>query len=303
LDLREIGVIMNEIIKGFEEGARIAKISVLTLVSIGIAEIIVGFLSGSIVAFADGVDAFGDASISFIVWLGLLTSQRRPDARFQFGYYKIESLAAFMAAIGMGVMGTLIIFRAWESLLNPGPIDHPYIVMATLASAALVSLYRAMRMNNIAKKYNLLSLQTDARNSIKDTSASTVAFFSVLVAIYTGFLQMDSIGAMVIAAFIFSVAYVAIRESSFVLLDVCKNPRLSSQIETFIENTYKVNVSNVLLRPVGPFLHGEINVVVKGVMTVEEFDRIADTIEHAVKSRFPMIKRLAVTVEPEEAAK
>lgn len=291
---------MEEGSRAFDEGVRIARLSVMILVAIAVSEIVVGLISGSIVAFADGVDAFGDASISFIVWIGLVVAQRRPDARFQYGYYKMESLAALLAAIGMSVMGVLIIIRAWESLFDPTTIEHPLVVMATLAGAGTASLFRSIKINQIAKKHNLLSLQTDARNSIKDTSASFFALLSVLIAVYTGFLQMDAIGAIGIAMFIFSVAYTAIRESSLVLLDVVKNPRLSGHIEAFLENTYKVDVRKVLVRPMGPFLHGEIEVVVKGAMTVEEFDQIADTIELAVKKRFPRMRKLTVTVEPEE---
>jgi hypothetical protein len=36
-------------------------------------------------------------------------------------------------------------------------------------------------MRNIANRHNLLSLKTDAKNSIKDGSASVVGFLSVLI--------------------------------------------------------------------------------------------------------------------------
>jgi hypothetical protein len=54
-------------------------------------------------------------------------------------------------------------------------------------------------MRTIANKYNLLSLKTDARNSIKDGSASVIGFFSVLVASQFGILQADAIGGIIIA--------------------------------------------------------------------------------------------------------
>ena len=62
-------------------------------------------------------------------------------------------------------------------------------------------------MNSIANKYNLLSLKTDAKNSIKDGSASVIGFFSVFIASQFGILQMDAIGGMIIARHIFSIIY------------------------------------------------------------------------------------------------
>lgn len=291
---------MADRFEGFQEGIRIAKLSVYTLVGIGIAEIIVGVLGGSVVAIADGIDSFGDATISFIVMIGLLVSQKHPDERFQFGYYKIESLGALAAAIGMVVMASFIVWHAWESFLHPEPITHTELILVTLAAAGGISMYRALQMRKIANQYKILSLQTDARNSIKDASASFIGFASVLVATYVGFLQMDSIGAMAVAAFIFYAAHIAIRESSLVLLDAIKNPKLPGLIEDFIEKSYHVDVSSVKVRPMGPFMHGEINVVLKGTATVREFDDIADIIELEVKKKFPGMKRVIVTVEPEE---
>jgi len=291
---------MDSSLEGFRVGQRIAKISVLTLAGIGVAEIIIGIISGSVVALADGIDSFGDATISFIVWLGLLMSQKGPDPKFHFGYYKIESLAALLAAIGMIVVGMFIVSHAIDGFVNPEPIEHAEITMAILAAAGAISGHRALQMRQIANRYKLLSLQTGAKNSIKDSAASIIGFFSVLAATYFGFLQMDAIGAIAIAGFIFSVSYVAVRESSLVLLDALKNPRLPEQIKMFVESHHGVNVSTVLVRPMGPFLHGEINVVVEGKMTIDEFDSIAEKVEETIKKSFPNIKKLVVTVEPKE---
>jgi divalent metal cation (Fe/Co/Zn/Cd) transporter len=83
-------------------------------------------------------------------------------------------------------------------------------------------------MRNIANKSNLLSLRTDANNSIKDASASVVGFLSILIATQFGFSQMDAIGSIIIAGYIFSVAYVSLKHSSLILIDSCCNWRLTS---------------------------------------------------------------------------
>ena len=291
---------MDSSLEGFRVGQRIAKISVITLVGIGVAEIIVGLVSGSVVAIADGVDSFGDSAVSFIVWLGLLMSQRVADSKFQFGYHKIESFAALIAAIAMIGIGIFIVIHAWESLANPKQIQYSEITMITLGVAGVVSMHRAFQMRQIANKYKLLSLQTGAKNSIKDGSASIIGFFSVLTATYFGFIQMDAIGALAIAGFIFSVSYVAVRESSLILLDALRNPKLPEQIKAFVEKSHGVNVSTVLVRPMGPFLHGEINVRVEGTMTIDEFNDIAENVEETIKKKFPNIRKLVVTAEPKD---
>lgn len=53
----------NLLNEGIIAGQRIAKISVVTLISIWIAEILTGYYSGSVVATADGIDSISDAVI------------------------------------------------------------------------------------------------------------------------------------------------------------------------------------------------------------------------------------------------
>ena len=73
--------------EGLIAGQKIAKISVITLLSIGVVEIITGQISGSVVATADGIDSLSDAMISLIVLIGLRIAHRPADRNFPFGYH------------------------------------------------------------------------------------------------------------------------------------------------------------------------------------------------------------------------
>lgn len=200
---------------------RIAKVSVITLLSIGIVELLIGQISGSVVATADGIDSLSDTMISFIVLMGLMIAARPADKKFHFGYYKVESFAALIAAIGMIAIGSIILYQSSSSVLfqHSHEIHQPILTMGVLAAASIISLYRAIQMRKIANKSNLLSLKTDAKNSIKDGSASVVGFLSILIATQFGFSQMDAIGSIIIAGYIFSVAYVSLKQSSLILID------------------------------------------------------------------------------------
>ena len=150
------GSFTSHINEGFRAGQKIAKISVITLVSIGVAELLMGYISGSVVATADGVDSMSDAMISFIVLIGLRFARRPADRTFQFGYHKVESFAAMMAAIGMIAIGIFIAYHSYEGFVHPREIQHPIPTMVVLAIASGISLHRALQMRNIENKYNLL---------------------------------------------------------------------------------------------------------------------------------------------------
>lgn len=275
--------------EGFLAGQRIAKISVVTLISIGIVELIMGHISGSVVATADGVDSMSDAMISFIVLIGLRFARRPADRKFQFGYHKVESFAALMAAIGMIVIGSFIVYNSYGGLIHPEEIQQPLLTMVVLAIAGGISLHRAFQMRSIANKYNLLSLKTDAKNSIKDGSASVLGFLSVLIATQFGFLQADAIGGLVIAGFIFSVAYVSLKQSSLILVDAWHNPVSSDYIKRLIEQKFeaKVRVRSIKLRQTGIISRAEIHLEIDGNKPLNEVEMYLLNTESVIKSNIP----------------
>ena len=275
--------------EGFLAGQRIAKISVVTLISIGIVELLVGHISGSVVATADGVDSMSDAMISFIVLIGLRFARRPADRKFQFGYHKVESFAAMIAAIGMIAIGSFIVYHSYEGLIHPEEIQQPLLTMVVLAIAGGISLHRAFQMRRIANKYNLLSLKTDAKNSIKDGSASVLGFLSVLVATQFGFLQADAIGGLVIAGFIFSVAYVSLKQSSLILVDAWHNPVSADYIKRLIEQKFEaeVRVRSIKLRQTGIISRAEIHLEMDGNKPLNEVEMYLLNTERVIKSDIP----------------
>ncbi|MGB6673365.1 MAG: cation diffusion facilitator family transporter [Candidatus Nitrosopolaris sp.] len=279
---------------------KIAKISVITLLSIGIVELLIGQISGSVVATADGLDSLSDAMISFIVFMGLIIAGRPADKKFHFGYYKVESFAALLAAIGMIVVGSIILYQSSASLLqHKHEIHQPILTMIVLAAASVISLYRAIQMRNIANRHNLLSLKTDAKNSIKDGSASVVGFLSVLIATQFGFSQMDAIGGIIIAGYIFSVAYVSLRQSSLILVDSWQNPKAIDLVRQIIEDKFRrrdqVQVRSILLRPAGMMVvFAAVHIELDGNKRLADVELLTREVEIVIRSKIPYIKKISV---------
>ena len=287
----------NLINEGILAGQKIARISVITLIGIGIVELVTGQISGSVVATADGIDSLSDAMISFIVLLGLRIAHRPADKKFHFGYHKVESFAAMMAAIGMIIIGCVIFYHSYEALIHPREIKQPIFTMIVLAAAGAISLHRAFQMRIIANKYDLLSLKTDAKNSIKDGSASVIGFFSVLIASQFGFLQMDAIGGMIIAGYIFSVSYISLKQSSLILVDAWQNPKVTELVKRIVEERFKhenIRVRSVLLRSSGMVAQAEVHMEIDGNKPLTDVELLSIEIEMAIRSKIPTMERVSV---------
>ena len=279
--------------KVFDEARRVAWYSVWVLVGIGIAEILVSTFTGSLTLFADGLDSIADGLVSFIVWFGIRMIHKPKTDSFHFGYAKIESLAAFIAAIAIIILGFFIVYNAYERIIHPSETTNPEITMITLLAAGSISLYRAFQVRRVAKKYNLVSLTLDAKNSIKDGSASFVGFASVLAG-YFGIQYMDAIGAIIIAGYIFFMAYTAIKESTLVLIDALKNPKLHEDIRDHILKNFNVNVREVFIRPLGHGFYAQIHVTLDHKMTLDNVYEILEKIKSSVKEEFEIEETVIV---------
>jgi cation diffusion facilitator family transporter len=269
----------------FKDAQRAAWISIWTLVGIGVAEISVSAFSGSLTLFADGLDSMADALVSFIVWFGIKMLQKPRSTLFHFGYAKIESFAAFVAAVVIAALGGFIVYNAYERLLNPVEVINPEITMITLVAAGSISLHRAFKVRSVARKYDLMSLNLDAKNSIKDGTASFVGFGTILAG-YFGIPYMDSIGGLLIAGYIFFMAYTAFKESTLVLVDAVRNPDLQQQIANHIENKFNVRVEKILLRPVGREFSAQVHVELDRNMTLDKVHEILTKIRKSLLEDF-----------------
>jgi cation diffusion facilitator family transporter len=265
-------------------------------------EVLVGRLSDSVGLTADGIDSLADATVSLVVWQGLRLSRKAPDERFHFGYLKVESFSALLASLGMIAVASALLYYSYLRFLEPKELSYPAIALVTLLGAGSISLYRALQMRRIAKKYSLLSLQTDAHNSIKDASASFVVFAAILTSTL-GFIQMDAVGGMIIAGYIYSVAYVSIKEASLVLMDACHRPELVDEVKKILEGKYAVEVEDVRMRRAGPYVIGIVSVTADGALTLNEVGELKRKMKHDLRNQIKGLGGLSVVVHPQRASK
>ena len=278
-------------------GQKIAKISIIALLSIGISELIIGYWGGSIVPIADGINSFYYTIISFIVLIGLRVAHRPPNHKFPYGYQKVESFVSLMVAIGMIIIGGVIFYNSYQALLNPHEIKQPIITLAILAIASFISLHRSFQMRNLANKYNFSSFKKDSTNSIRDASASIIGFFSVVISTQLGILQMDAIGGMIIAVYMFSVSYMSLKKSSYILVDSCEDSLLSDKLKKLIMERFSdeiINVKSILIRPIGMTYHAEVHVELDGRKRFGDVDLLLMDIEMVICSKFSNFASLTI---------
>jgi divalent metal cation (Fe/Co/Zn/Cd) transporter len=110
---------------------------------------------------------------------------------------------------------------------------------------------------------------------------------------------MDAIGGIIIAGYIFSVAYVSLKQSSLILVDSWQNPKVTDLIRQTIEDKFKkkdrVKVQQILLRPAGMMVvFAAIHIEVEGSKRLADVELLTREVETVIRSKIPYIKKLSV---------
>lgn len=286
------------------QGGKVAKRSFFVQLMVGLSELVMGVFTVSIALIADGIQSFADAGVSLIVWIGLRLSRKKPDKRFHFGYHRVETLSSIVAALFMASIGGITLYESYRELLSPTAVVDPLLALVVASVATLVSSLLLIYKRRAAEKYGSLALKTDASNSIKDVLTSITAFVGIALSGYFNIPQTDAIAGIIISLFVFTMVYPTLKEASLVLLDSFHSPETIAAIENIANSITRVKkVHSIRMRKLGSYLIGDMHIVLRNDMTVEEAHAIASQIEDRTIKEFDEIIEMNVIIEPYQQPK
>jgi cation diffusion facilitator family transporter len=201
----------------------------------------------------------------------------------------------------MAALGAILLYESYLELLSPTAIINAELAMAVALSATAVSSVLLIYKDRAAKRYASLALKADAKNSIKDVLTFVTAFAGIASSRYFNIIHADAIAGIVISLFVFTMVYPVIKEASFVLMDACQCQEIVSDIENIVRSTKHVKqVHSLRLRKTGPYVIGDMHVVVDADLTVRDSAKIAHEIEEQVKKELDGVTELKIRIEPDE---
>ncbi|MGI0083945.1 MAG: cation diffusion facilitator family transporter, partial [Nitrososphaerales archaeon] len=236
---------------------------------------------------------------SLTVWLGIRFSQRKADGRFHYGYYKFDAIFSLFAAIIMVASGIVITYFGFRDYLNVSThheVSQYATMIAAISMAVAVALAIAKR--RYAKSSGLISLRTDAYNSIKDASASLVAVVGIGLTTF-GYYSLDSLAGFIIGVFVMVAGYFAVKSSSLILADAYGNPEMVETIKEIATSVQGVKgLDDLRIRRNGPFLFVEMHVRVDGNITVFEAEGISQEVTRKMREKIYSLGRIIIKPEP-----
>jgi len=201
---------------------RLAIVLVLTLIYMT-AEVVGGWLAGSLALLADAGHMFSDAAALGLSLFAAWIVERPPTPTHSYGYYRAEILAALANAATLIAISIFVFVEAFSRLFAPQPVAGP-LVMAVAAGGLAINLI-GLAMLNAGKSESLnvhgawLHLLTDALGSV----AALVA--GALVSLYAWY-WADPVASILIGVLVIYSAWGLMKESIVILME-CTPSRIN----------------------------------------------------------------------------
>ena len=272
---------------------------------LSLAKLAAGVFGRSGAMVADAVHSFSDLATDVVVIVFARISAKPRDDGHDYGHGKYETLATILISMALGVVGVGILVNsigAVRSVLDGGVLPRPglvALVAAVLSIAAKEILYRYTVREGRA--IDSPSVVANAWHHRSDALSSLGTLVGIGCAYFLGdkWRIADPIAALIVAVFIFKVAFDLIRTGVGELLEKSLPEETEREILRIVTLDPAVREPhNLRTRRIGAAIAIEIHIRVDGAMTVARTHALTVGIERRLRERFGEGTMIAVHVEP-----
>ena len=270
-------------------------ISIVLNIAITVAQVIGGFVSGSLALLSDALHNFSDVISLVISYIANNLAKRKASIHKTFGYKRAEIMAAFINASTLIIVAILLIIEAIERFQNPQSINSNLVIwlssLAIIGNGFSVLLLQKSASTNMNMRSAYLHMLTDMLASV------AVLIGGLLMKFYSIF-WVDAVLTMVIAAYLIIVGYKLFKNSFKVLMLFTPDSLPVRDIITSIESLSPIkNVHHVHIWQLNEDeIHLEAHIDFVNDISISKFDSILSEIENLLLKEYHINH---VTIQPE----
>jgi len=182
-----------------------------------VAEVIGGWLSGSLALLADAGHMLTDTAALLMALLAVQFAKRKPNERHTFGLLRLTTLAAFVNALALIGITILIVWEAVERFTHPQPVTGG--LMLGIAIAGLLANILSFWLLHHGSEEKNLNVRAAALHVMGDLLGSVGAIVAAVIILFTNWTPIDPILSIVVSMLVLRSAWSLLRESLHELLE------------------------------------------------------------------------------------
>lgn len=271
---------------------------------LAVGKLAAGILGRSGAMVADAVHSFSDLATDVVVIVFAGISAKPKDDGHDYGHGKFETLATIIISLALLAVGTGILIsgiRAIRVVADGGILPQPGVVALVAAVVSIVIkevLYRyTVRVGHTLQSPSVVA---NAWHHRSDALSSLGTLAGITCAVFLGekWRIADPIAALLVAVFIFKIAFDLARTGIDELLERSLPEDVEREILQIVTADPEVRQPhNLRTRRIGSSIAIEVHVRVDGAMSVRRAHQLTVDIERRLRERFGNETMIAIHTE------
>ncbi|XGV95072.1 MAG: cation diffusion facilitator family transporter [Leptolyngbya sp. BL-A-14] len=266
-----------------------------TLLSIGAAILTIAlksaayWLTGSVGLLSDALESGVNLIAALGAFWALSYASQPPDDEHPFGHNKAEYFSSGLESVLIVVAAIGIAIAAWERLWHPQPIEQIGLGLALSLAATALNGAVAWILLKAGRRLRSITLRADAHHLLTDVWTSFGVVIGIFLVKLTGWLVLDPVIALLVAANIVWAGFRLLRETGAGLLD-SSIPKEERQVVMDLLATYEpqgIIFHALRTRVAGSRRFITFHVLVPGAWTVQRGHTMCEEIELAILQALP----------------
>jgi len=269
--------------------------AVILNVGITVAQIIGGFLSGSLSLLSDALHNFSDVLSLLFSWIAHRYSKKQATTKNTFGYKRAEVVAAFVNATALVIVAVFLIYEAMVRFSNPVSVQSELVIWLSVLGIAF-------------NGFSALLLKKDAEHNLNMKSAYLHLFTDMLASVavlvggvlmhYFQWFWIDSVITLLIAIYLIYMSFDLIKASTkMLMLFTPENLDIAEILDSIHKVTGIHRLHHIHLWHLNDHdLHFEAHLDCKENIAISDFNSLVSQIETVLHDEFHINHS---TIQPE----
>lgn len=246
-------------------------------------------LTGSVGLLSDAIESFVNLAGALMALWMLTLAELPADENHAHGHTKAEYFSSAFEGFLILLAALAIGYTAIGRLISPASLEAVGVGLLVSGVASVINFATARTLLVVGKEQNSITLEADAHHLMTDVWTSGGVIAGVGLVWLTGWLWLDPVIALIVAANIIWTGWQLMRRSASGLMDASLPAEKLGQIEAVLANyrSQGVDFHALRTRQAGSRVFVTFHVLVPGMWTVQQGHDLAERIESDIRSVIP----------------
>jgi cation diffusion facilitator family transporter len=258
-------------------------------------------LTGSVGLFSDAAESVVNLVAAVAALWALLYAARPPDEDHAFGHDKAEYFSSGLESALILLAAGWIGVTAWDRFTDPQPLQNVGIGLSITLVATAINGGVALIILRAGRRLRSITLRADAQHLLTDVWTSLGVVLGIATVELTGWLVLDPLIGLVVAANILWTGVRLLRDTAQGLLDRALPPE-DREVIVKVLSRYEdegIRFHALRTRASGPRRFISMHVLVPGGWTVQRGHDLSEQIERDLAAVLPQ-STFFIHIEPSE---